>query len=266
MQRMIKALFSLLLLVFCKNAFTANSTCDNIPGKQSYSPLKVNNGLVCFIEKSVVDERSKEKYEQQYINLYYVASGSEAVKVEDEGFLYDYNAGKIIDAFLLDVDHDGKNEIIVIHNFEIRHTLAEPNSSGIYYGVYVFDQTETGLKRNLRASAWFGFTYSAFYQNQKVIYKYPFTNQYSVRQAILSPFAVLIMRDEIISVIVKRKTYLYDASTADNLTKKYLIAGDKGTVDKHENGLCRINYIGGKKPLQMWIMCDVLELGRVHTN
>ena len=255
---MIKSLFSLFLLVFCKVAF-ANSTCADIPGKQNYPPLKVNNGLLCFIEKPVVDEKTKEVYSQQHINLYYVPFGGVPVKVEDEGFLYDHDAGKIVDAFFLDVDYDDKDEIIVIHNFEIRHSLAEPNSSKIFYSVYVFNQTEPGLKRNVRASDWFGSAYSEFYQGKKIIYKYPFMDQTSIREAMFSPFVVLMLRDKIIPVIVKQKAYLYEAAIANKHTKKYLIDGDEGTVDKHENGLCRINYTGGENPLQMWIMCDALE-------
>jgi len=27
-------------------------------------------------------------------------------------------------------------------------------------------------------------------------------------------------------------------------------------------GCCRVNYTGGKQPLQMWIMCDALEVDK----
>lgn len=58
---------------------------------------------------------------------------------------------------------------------------------------------------------------------------------------------------------VKQKSYLYKNQSISDKTNKYLIAGDKVTVDQHEAGFCQITYTGGKKPLQMWIMCDALE-------
>jgi hypothetical protein len=65
--------------------------------------------------------------------------------------------------------------------------------------------------------------------------------------------------DEGKPAIVKQKNYLYKKPNNSDKTNKYLIAGDKVTVDQHEAGFCQITYTGGKQPLQMWIMCDALE-------
>jgi hypothetical protein len=66
--------------------------------------------------------------------------------------------------------------------------------------------------------------------------------------------------DEGKPAIVKQKNYLYDKPNLSDKTNKYLIVGDKVTVDKHEADFCRVSYLGGKKPLQMWMLCDSLEV------
>jgi len=257
---MIKLFFSLLLLLF-SGFVLAGAACEDIPGKQRHVPLKIKGGIVCFIEEPLLDEKSRERYADA-ISVYFIPRGLKPVEAEGLGMSYDYDAGKIVEAFTLDVDRDGKNEVVVIHSFGIRHTQAEPNSSGEVYDVIVFSNKKNILSRNDRATEWFGRSYSWFSDGKKVIYKFPYQTRHSVQQAMASPFSIFIVRDEVIPVIVKRKNFLYKSSYGEDITKKYLIAGDKGTVDKSEKGLCRITYTGGKQPLQMWIMCDALEVDK----
>ena len=80
----------------------------------------------------------------------------------------------------------------------------------------------------------------AFYKPEKILYSFSI--------------------DETKSAIVKQKSHLYSNPTVSGKTKKYLIAGDKVTVGIQKADWCRINYSGGKEPLQMWIMCDALEV------
>jgi hypothetical protein len=254
---MIKVLFTLLWLLVSGFAL-AGSPCNKIPGEQSHTPLKVDNGLVCFVEEPILDDNGNPV--AKAISVYFVSSENKVVEVEFRGFMYDEDAGKIDDAFLLDINHDGKKEVVVIHSFQIRTSQAEPNSSGIVYSVKVFNQNKTNLKYNERASEWFGRSYSWFSDGRKTIYEYPYLSQRAIQQAANTPFAKLMMHDEIIPVIIKQKSHLYESSIGSDFTKKYLITGDKGTVDKGEAGLCRINYTGGKAPLQMWIMCDALAV------
>jgi len=257
---MIKSLFSLLLLLPSGLAL-AGATCADIPGEQRHAPLKIEDGedgVVCFVEGPSEDENGEEFVIA--ISPYYIRHGHQPVKAQGRLFPYDYDTGEIVDAFLLDIDHDGKKEVVVIHYHGVRTSQAEPNSSGYVYSVMVYNLIDHVLRFDERSDKWFGSAYSWNTNENGFVYKYPFMTKESVIQAVNSPLASLMFRDETKSVIVKKKSYLYSFPYLDARTKKYLIAGDKGTVDKSELGLCRITYTGGKEPLQMWMKCDDLEL------
>jgi len=253
-------LFSLLLL-FSRVAF-ADSSCDDILGEQKYDPLKIKDGIVCFVEQPALDKHNIQ-YGTETV-VYFIAHGQKPRKAEGEALFNEggNDPGKIVDAFELDVDHDGTEEIVVIQFVEVRGSLAEPNSSREFYSVYVFNNTDVGLRLNKHATDWFGSEYSWHSDGNKIVSEYPYLTQESVRQVVASPFAALIARDEVIPVIVKQKSSLYNAGSYTytfEKTKKYLIAGDKAMVDKYKAGWCQITYSGGKKPLKMWIKCDVLQ-------
>jgi len=254
-----KIFFTLLLFLFSRIVL-AGSSCSDIPGKQNHAPLKIKDGIVCFMEQPLLDENGEQFADA--ISVYFIPHKLKPIKADGRGFLYDYDAGKIVDVFELDIDHDGKNEVIVIHFSETRTSHAEPNSSGKFYSVYVFNRTDMGLRLNEHATEWFGSEYSWHSDGNKIVVEYPYLTQRSVRQVVASPFAALITRDEVIPVVVKQKSSLYIPGSYTytyEKTKKYLIVGDKAIVDKYTVGWCRINYSDGKESLQMWMMCNALE-------
>jgi hypothetical protein len=254
-----KSFFSLLLFLFNGLAL-ADSSCSDIPGKQSHAPLKITDGVVCFVEQASFDPQGDITSVE--IEVHAIIEDSKPVKAINGGLISDggHDLGTIVDAFTLNIDHDGKDEVIVIHSVEIRYTLAEQNSSGVFYDVTVFTQNENVLYRNERASEWFGHGYSWLSDGNKFIRKFPYLTKQSIKQAINSPYAGLLVRDEVIPVIVKRKSYFYESPMLYGKPTKYLIAGDKATVDRYTAGWCLVSYTSGKKPLQMWMMCDALEL------
>jgi hypothetical protein len=119
--------------------------------------------------------------------------------------------------------------------------------------LWFFNMKENVLSHNERATNWFGHGYSWLSDGKNIVYEFPYQSSESVIQALTSPFAVLLARDELIPVIVKKKSFLHDSPNIEGKTKKYLIAGDKATVDEYRSGWCQVNYTGGKTPLQMWI-------------
>jgi hypothetical protein len=252
-----KSFFSLLWLL-ASGLASAGSPCNVIPGKRSYAPLKVDNGVVCFVEQPLLDDKGEAF--ANAISIYLVPRGLKPVEAKGRGLMYDYDAGKVVDAFSLDINHDGKNELVVIHYHDVHYSQAERNSSGIVYSVYVFNQENNSLNYNNRVTEWFGSNYSWLANGENKIYEFPYLTRQSVQKALSSPFISLMYRDEEIPVIVKKKSYLYEHSMIYGKPTKYLIAGDKATVDKYTAGWCQVNYTGGKKPLQMWMMCDALEV------
>jgi hypothetical protein len=236
----------------------AASPCKDIPGTQNHTPLVSKNGAVCFIEQPVLDDATGQPVDgAKEIALYFVPDGRKPIMVEGRGLSSDGAPGTIADAFMLDVDQDGQNDVVLIHVLEPNHP--EPNSSGKFYSVEVFNQTASTLRRNERASEWFGYGYSWQSDGNKIIHEFPNQTQKEIRLAVASPFASLIVRDGVIPATVKHKSWLYDDSMVQTRTKKYLITGDEVTVSTVTSAWCEVNYTGGKKPLKMWLKCSDLE-------
>jgi hypothetical protein len=255
---MIKSVVALAVILICGPTY-AESTCANIHGQQSYPPLKVNDGIICFVREPVLDPKTRESIGADAISLYYIANGGVPVKAEGRGLLYDETPGDIVDAFSSSIDHGRDEDIFVIHSMNIRNSLVEPNSSGKFYSVSVFGLIGKNLRRDERASGWFGADYSWLSDGRKIIYKFPYQSKADVLRGIDSPFASLMSDGVKIPVIVNRKSYLFDDSSIKNKTNKYLIKGDRAVVEDVSAGWCRINYSSGKVPLDMWLMCTALD-------
>ena len=208
------------------------------------------------------------------IVMYSITKGRKPVKTQGGGFISENENGydKIVDITALDVDGDGKKELIVINEVHLPGTV--PSFNNI---VTVFDLKGGILSRNKRASEWFGSGdrygrdrgrgYGDMYYCLDSIYRFPYWNRIKVEKGLALPYASLIARDGSIPVTARRKSYLHELPAEDKKTEKYLISGDKATVDKYTAGWCRINYPGGKKPLQMWVVCEeLLADGEVETS
>jgi hypothetical protein len=249
---MIKPFLASLLLLFSGLAL-AGGSCADIQGKQIHAPLNISNGIVCFMRQYSLDEHGT--VDNAWIALYFISNKTSSIGIEKDGIKIDL--GEIVDVFTLDIDRDRNDEIVMIHREIPRNP--EPNTSGEFYSVFVFNQRDNVLTLNKRASEWFGYTYSWYANGNNKVYEFPYLTRQTIKNALSSPFISLMMRDEVIPVIVKRKSYFYESPMVYGKPTKYLIAGDKATVDKYTAGWCQVNYTGGKKPLQMWMMCGALE-------
>ncbi|MEX3700460.1 hypothetical protein AB3X92_06705 [Paraburkholderia sp. BR14317] len=262
---MIKGFFWGVVILTCGSTF-AKSTCADIHGQQSYPPLDIKAGTICFVQEPVLNPKTGTQIGADAISMYYISNGNAPVKAEGRGLLYDDTPGEIVDAFSLMVAHGHREEIFVIHSVDIRESLVEPNSSGKFYSVAVFAPFGNTLRRDERASEWFGADYSWVSDERKKIYEYPYKSKNDVQQAMNSPFATLMSTDGLISVRLKSKSYLFEDPNVKSKTRKYLIKGDRATVDKATAGWCQIAYSGGTKPLVMWLMCHALDANVQEKN
>ncbi|MGU7770292.1 hypothetical protein ACV229_08925 [Burkholderia sp. MR1-5-21] len=249
-----------LAIALMSGSACAKNTCADIHGAQSYPPLSIESGIICFVREQVLDPKTGAQVGNEAISLYYIADGNSPLKAEGRGLLYDDTPGEIVDAFSLKIDQNYREKIFVIHSVEVRDSLAEPNSSGKFYSVDVFDLTGNVLRRNERASDWFGTGYSFISDGAKMVYKFPYLSRLDVRRAIESPFASLMSGNGNIPVRVKFKSYLFELPNTSDKTRKYLIEGDRATVGKVTAGWCQVNFSGGANPLEMWLMCSALEI------
>lgn len=251
---------SLFAIVLVTGSANAEGACNDIRSQQSYPPLSTENGVVCFIQKAIPDPDNEAPIGEDAIFLYYVANGNAPVEAQGRGLLYDDTPGEIIDAFSLHTGRERRERIFVVHAVEVRQSLVEPNSSGKFYSVSVFDVLERTLRFDERASDWFGANYGWLSDGRQVIYRFPYQSKKDVLQAIDSPFFRLIDRDEVIPVRIKVKSYLHEGPMIRYRTEKYLIEGDRATVDKASGGWCRVTYSGGPKSQDMWLMCSALGI------
>lgn len=247
-------------IVIISGSVRAEGTCAGIHGPQNYPPLSIKNGTICFIREAVLDPRARTSIGADAISLYYISNGNVPVEAEGRGLLYDDTPGEIVDAFSSRIGHDQQEKVFVIHSMEVRGSFAESNSSGKFYSVSVFDPIGHILRRDERASNWFGADYSWLSDGRSVIYKFPYQSREAVLQAMDSPLVLLMSRDEFIPVILKNKSYLFEDPNVKNKTKKYLIRGDRATVGKVTAGWCQVHYSRGEKPLEMWLMCSAIDI------
>jgi len=249
------------IIVLLSGSVLARSACSDIHDKQSYPPLNITNGTVCFVQEPVLDPKTNASIGAASISLYYIFKQNAPIKAQGRGLLYDDTPGKIVDAFASSVDHGQQEKIFVIHEMEVRESLVEPNSSGNFYSVAVFSLAGNALRRDERASEWFGADYSWLSDGRREVYKFPFLSRKDILLALRSPLAALISNDRPISARLKEKTYLFDGPNIRDITKKYFIKGDLVTVNKATAGWCQIKYSAERKPLEMWLACDALDVG-----
>ncbi|WP_345812099.1 hypothetical protein AAGS40_14235 [Paraburkholderia sp. PREW-6R] len=247
-----------LVLALLGGSAEAKTACDDLHREQSYPPLKLKSGTVCFVIEPVVDSKTKTLTGANSISLYYSVNGNMPVKAEGRGLLYDDTPGQIIDAFSSNVGRDQVEKIFVIHSVEVRDSLVEKNSSGDFYSIDVFALAGSAMRRDEHASSWFGEDYSFLSDGSKVVYTYPYQSKEDIQLAMASPFATLMSDGGNVPARVKYKTYLFDGPDIRSRTKKYLIEGDRATVEKMTAGWCQVQYSGGAKPLDMWLMCSAL--------
>jgi hypothetical protein len=253
-------------LMFIACSVFAKNTCDNVHWEQSYPPLNVKGGAICFVREPVFDSKENLPIGADAISLYYLVDGGVPVKAEGRGLLYDDTPGQIVDAFSLNVGRDHVKKIFVIHYVEVRASIVEPNSSGKFYSINVFDLDGEVLRRDECASDWFGVGYSFLSNGSMVNYRYPYLARVDVERAMDSPLSSLMNCGGEIPVKIKYKSYLFDGPVYSNKTKKYLIKGDLAMVERITAGWCQINYFGGGRAIKMWLACGALEVGAQAKN
>ena len=261
----IKEIIVFLTLISSRLAIGGES-CAVINGDDARASLSVSSGTLCFKLEHLLDKQGNpipdKGYENEYqINVYLIANARPATKVTELPYLA--TTGKIEDAFLLDVNKDGKEDVIIIHSAELSNAATGACHASPWYSIIVLKQTESYLEYDERASRWFdnGSDFCKYDIFNTIVYIYPFKTRDAIKEAVAtSPVASFIVNNTPRAAIVKYKSWLYDDGVGGLKTKKYLIAGDKVTLDNVQANMCQVSYSGGKKPLQMWMKCSDLSL------
>jgi hypothetical protein len=256
---MFKLLFTFFVLAGTGLA-TASMPCSGILGEDAHQPLTVANGILCFKLQPVLDKEGFPLLdEEKQIYVFLIYKDQQAIKIQELPYLA--TTGKVEDAFQLDVNQDGKEDVVVIHSAEITSYTGTCKASP-WYSILILKQTESNFEYDERASNWFGNGGDLCEGDiGKIIYVFPFKTKETIIKALMSSsLRSFLVNDVPRFALLNRKSWLYDAAVGGVRTKKYLIAGDKVRVDGVQANMCQITYTGGKKPLQMWLLCDALKL------
>jgi len=288
------------ILEYVNYQMKTDFSCDDISGKNCYNKLtrllfslKMNEMRVCLKKQTAWDlctpfapdlqyrpPQEQEKIDNcrdhvltahsthspddlpETVTIYSIIQGRQPIAADGGVFELKGSQDEISDIVSLDINGDGKDELVVIresNDYTKSQKTTYPRSTLRVYVVTVFDQGETGLHRNERASEWFGGDFYRWYSDAyTTAFDFPYITGVLVQGALKSPYAPLMVGDASIPVTVRCKSHLYEHPSLETKSNKYLITGDKATVDKYTAGWCRLNYSGGKKPLQMWMRCDGL--------
>jgi len=245
---MAKNLFVLLLLLF--TGVDLAYSCNEIEEKQNRAPFQISNGIVCFMEQTI---QTTSGDTLKGIAVYFLGRMQKPARVKDA--VYDSKLAKIENVFTINIRRDG-DYVVVIQSLE---SASEQDSTNKLYSVYLLGLQGRNLVYNERLSNWFGSGLALQYEEDSIIYEYPYQYKGAIEEAFLSPYASLMHDDKPVSMIVNQKSYLYKDKNIKDKTNKYLLEGDNVAVDKYTAGWCRVNYQSKKKTLQMWMICSALR-------
>jgi hypothetical protein len=247
----------LFALLYWTQAFST-SKCASLQGEVT-SFMAVNGGGICFVLQPLLDNDGKAvSTMDKQINLYYVTSQLKLKKIGE--MPYSGASGEVKDAFLLDVNRDKEDELIVIHAVEHRSDVGTSMTSS-FYSVFVFNQTNDAITLNERATNWYGYGADISTEDgRKILYIFPYKDRSAIQNSLSSPFIRFLVNESSVSAKIIRKTYLYNSPLAQDITKKYLVSGDKVILKGVTASWCDIQYDNGKILLEMWVNCDNLKI------
>lgn len=246
--------FLALSLLLLATSTSASASCDTPRPGQAHAPLMLGDNTVSFIFQPVFDEQGRAlDSEGPQIVVYFREKGKSAVLAGELPYLA--TTGRIEDAFVQDIDHDNQPDVIVIHSAEVR---SQTDFQGPFYSVLAFTRANGSLTLNERVSRWFGSggDTSQVPGGQP----FPYKTRASIQAASGTSLFDLSSSSHTLTGTIGSKAFLYNSPVPQDKTRKYLVKGDKVTIEDATAGWCKVTYAGNKKPLQMWTHCSAIRI------
>jgi len=249
-----KVIGSIVLFVSAFVAFSVFA-CEP-PQGGAYKPISVEEGVIAFdfvpIEKESGDT-SKMQEVGIDVNLY-KCSGETRELIGQLPYLA--GTGKVRDAFLYDADGGSEKKLFVIHSVEIRSDTGV-KYSGEYYSVNVYKQKNGSYVRDDRLSVYFGDGGDVLAENYKdLLYTFPYKGEGAILKKLNSGSYKKWRAGSPVSLVINKKTPIYESPVLTDVTRMYLVAGDTVSQDAVEAGWLSIIYKTSKgKIIRGWIQC-----------
>ena len=237
--------------------FTSSLFACDLRQGDAFEPIPVDGRAIVFdlvpIEKELGDASQTQEIGID-INFFKCSDGSRNL-IGQLPYLAD--TGKVRSAFLYNFDGGDVTNLFVVHSVEIRSDTGI-RYSGDYYSVNVYKVNGENFVRDDRLSAYFGSGGDILAENNKdLLYVFPYKSEALILAKISSSSFAKWSKGGLVNLIVSKITPMHRAPVLADVTRMYLVAGDKVSQDAVEAGWLSIIYKTSKgKIIRGWILCD----------
>ncbi|MBU6960600.1 hypothetical protein KRR23_23000 [Pseudomonas sp. CVAP len=251
-MRVLKSAFVIFSVIYSVSALA----CDVKVGS-AFPSLPVENGAVVFDEAPIEkDPGDTSADEQMGIDVNFVSCSDGTKKLIGKlPFLAD--TGKVRAAFFARTGQEAKESLFVIHSVEI-HSDTGVKYSGDYYTVHVYQNTVNGYVRDERLSTYFGNGGDILSDDYKdFVYVFPYKSESSIIEKLASASYKNWCMGAPVNLAINKKTSIHSSPVLADVTRMYLVAGDKVKQEGVEAGWLSIMFKTPKgKEIRGWIKCE----------
>ncbi|GFM64254.1 hypothetical protein K5D56_23425 [Pseudomonas cichorii] len=234
-------------------------SCEVLEGK-AFRSISVENGIITF-DLVPIDEDARDTSGGEQlgidINFFNCNTGDRSL-IGQLPFLAD--TGEVKAAFLANAEQGREKELFVIHGVEIRSDTGL-KYSGEYYSVHAYKKSSNGYTKDDKLSKYFGEGGDILADDYKeVAYLFPYKSKDAVTSRLQSEFYKKWSSGTPVTLVVNKKSSLYNSPVLADMSRKYLVAGDKVTQEAVEAGWISVVYKTAKgKLIRGWIQCGNVD-------
>ncbi|WP_085579005.1 MULTISPECIES: hypothetical protein [unclassified Pseudomonas] len=250
-----RALFKSGLLISFFLYSIASFACD-VPESKAYHSISTKGGTIVFDLVPIESEASGDgSSSQKGIDVSYIDCVSKAKRLVGQ-LPYLADTGQVRAAFFVDIEGGSESEFFVIHSVGI-HSDIGVKYSGEYYSVHVYKKSEDGYSRDERISKYFGEGGDILNDDyQGLLYAFPYKDQLSVINKLATPAFSKWNEGVPVQLTINKNAKIYSSPVFDDVTRMYLIAGDKVQQEAVEAGWLSVMFKTPKgKEIRGWILC-----------
>ncbi|APC19256.1 hypothetical protein BLL42_14510 [Pseudomonas frederiksbergensis] len=230
--------------------------CD-VQADKAFPSLLTENGVVVFDEAPIEKEPGDASADEQIgIEVSFVSCSDGAKKLIGKlPFLAD--TGKVRAAFFARAGQDAKESLFVIHSVNIRSDTGV-KYSGDYYTVHVYQDSANGYVRDERLSTYFGNGGDILSDDYKdLVHVFPYKSESSIIEKLVSTSYKSWYVGAPVDLTINKKTSIHSSPVLADVTRMYLVAGDKVKQEGVEAGWLSIMFKTPKgKEIRGWIKCE----------
>ncbi|MBX8487484.1 hypothetical protein [Pseudomonas cichorii] len=234
-------------------------SCEVLEGK-AFRSISVENGIITF-DLVPIDEDARDTSTGDQLGIdinFFNCNTGDRSQIGQLPFLAD--TGEVKAAFLAHAEQGSEKELFVIHGVEIRSDTGV-KYSGDYYSVHVYKKSPNGYTKDDKLSRYFGEGGDILADDYKeVVYLFPYKSKDSVTSRLQSEAYKKWSSDAPVTLVVNKKSSLYNSPVLADMSRMYLVAGDKVTQEAVEAGWISVVHKTAKgKLIRGWIQCGNVD-------